>query len=104
MDDVICFHRLTKEECYKIADILLGKISERLAGMKIGLQINSAAKKAVLDKGYNEEYGARPLKRTVEKEIADKISTEIIRGNLREGDTVVVDYMNDEFVFFKTRG
>ncbi|MBO7377356.1 MAG: ATP-dependent Clp protease ATP-binding subunit [Clostridia bacterium] len=104
VDDVICFHRLTKEECYKIADILLGKISERLAGMKIGLQINSAAKKAVLDKGYNEEYGARPLKRTVEKEIADKISTEIIRGNLKEGDTVVVDYMNDEFVFFKTRG
>ncbi|MBP5308143.1 MAG: ATP-dependent Clp protease ATP-binding subunit, partial [Clostridia bacterium] len=101
VDDVICFHRLNKEECMQIAEILLEKVRKRLEKLNISLLVTPSAKRAVLDLGYNEEYGARPLKRTVEKEISDGISVEIIKGRLREGDAVTVDYINGEFCFEK---
>ena len=103
VDDVICFHRLTREECAEIADILLSKVEKRLANLNISLYVTPSAKKAILDLGYNEEYGARPLKRTVEREISDRISAEIIKGYLREGDGVTADYISGEFCFVKSK-
>ena len=101
VDDVICFHRLTKEECVQIAEILIGKLKKQLKEKNILLTVSPAATRALLDEGYNEEYGARPLKRTVQKELADKISVEIIKGHLKSGDTLVVDYLGGELCFAK---
>ncbi len=103
IDDVICFHHLTKEECLRISDILIDKLKKQLKEKNIALTVSSSAKRALLDEGYNEEFGARPLKRAVQKELEDKISMEIIKGNLKEGDSVVVEYLGGEFCYLKNK-
>ena len=85
----------------QIAEILIGKLKKQLKEKNILLTVSPAATRALLDEGYNEEYGARPLKRTVQKELADKISVEIIKGHLKSGDTLVVDYLGGELCFAK---
>ena len=101
VDDVICFHRLGKEECMKIADILIDKLKKRLEEKNILLTVAPSAKRALLDEGYSEEYGARPLKRAVQRELADKISIEILKGSLKEGDSVTVESLGGDFCFVK---
>ncbi len=101
IDDVICFHSLSREECGKIADILVRKLAARLAEKKIYFQMTPAAVQALIDQGYSDEYGARPLRRVIQKEFEDKISLEIIRGNLREGEGVSVDFRGGEYRFSK---
>ena len=103
VDDVICFHRLSKEECVKIADILIEKLKKQLKEKNILLTVSPAAIRALLDEGYNEEYGARPLKRTIQRELTDKISVEIIKGNLKSGDTLVVDWLGGELCFARRK-
>ena len=99
IDDVICFHRLTKEECLTIAEILISKLQKKLEAKGMGLKVTQAAKKAITDLGYNEENGARPLKRTINHEITDRISTEIISGKIKTGDVIVVDNVSGTFYF-----
>ena len=92
VDDIICFHRLTKEECKKIAEIQINKLKAKLKEKNISFTVSPAAMDAVLAEGYSEEYGARSLKRTVEKELSDKISTALITGELCENSNVTVGY------------
>ncbi len=103
VDDVICFHYLSREECLQIADILIDKLKKQLKQKDIMLTVSSAAKKAILAEGYSEEYGARPLRRTVQKVLSDRISAEIIKGALKEGEGVTVDYIGGEYCFVKDR-
>ncbi len=97
--DIIVFHKLEKEDTAKIADIMLASLKKRLAIMEIGMEITPSAMDLIVEKGYDNNYGARPLKRVIQKNIEDKLSEEILRGTLVANSTVVIDAYDGEFIF-----
>ena len=100
MDDVIVFHRLSKADCAKIGGKIVDSLAKRLLEQRgITLNISSRALEKLVDEGYDSEYGARPLKRTVQRRIEDRLSEEILLGNVKNGDTVLVDYDGTTFNF-----
>ena len=90
IDDIIPFRKLTKEECGKIVGLLLEGLKKRLLAMNVTLTVDVSAEKVILDHGYNPEYGARPLKRTISREVEDLLSNAIIDGRIRSGDAIVL--------------
>lgn len=101
IDDIIVFHKLTKEETGKIAEILLSNLRRRLSLLDVKMEISPEAMDLIVEKGYDDNYGARPLKRVLQRQIEDKLSEEILRGNLSESSTVVIKAADGEFVFEK---
>ena len=101
IDDIIVFNKLNKDETAKIATILLESLRKRLALMEVGLEISDEAMELIIEKGYDSNYGARPLKRVLQRYIEDKLSEEILLGNLEEKSTIQVDARDGEFVFNK---
>ena len=101
IDDIIVFQKLTKEETAQIANILLSNLRKRLAVMEVKLEITNSAMDLITEKGYDNDYGARPLKRVLQRYIEDKLSEEILRGELQENSTVQIDALGQEFVFNK---
>jgi len=100
LDDVIVFHPLSKDEATQIAEKILGGLYKRLKEQRgISLYVTSAALRAVVEEGYDSEYGARPLKRAVRKEIEDRLSEEILIGRIKNGQRVCVDYVGGKMVF-----
>jgi len=91
IDDIIIFDRLSEEELKKIVEIQLRRLVRRLENQKITLELSDAAKAFVASHGYDPVYGARPLKRAVQKYILDPLSLEILEGKIREGQTIRVD-------------
>ena len=91
--------KLTKENAALICDKLLMGLGKRLEAKKIRLSVTAAAKQRIVDEGYSDEYGARPLKRTVQKLIEDGLSEELLRGTLHSG-TVIVDSRDGKIVFY----
>jgi len=101
IDDIIVFHKLGKEETAKIAELFLKSLKKRLAVMDVELEITPEAMDLIIEKGYDNAYGARPLKRVVQRYIEDKLSEEILRGELRNKSVVSVGVVDGEFVFDK---
>ncbi len=99
IDDIIVFHKLEKEETAQIAEILLSSLRKRLAVMDVTLEITPEAMSWVVDKGYDSNYGARPLKRVIQRHIEDKLSEEILKGEVKNNSTVIIDEENGELVF-----
>ena len=99
IDDIIVFHKLTKEETGKIAELLLSSLRKRLAVLDVKLEISDGAMDLIVEKGYDENYGARPLKRVLQRYIEDKLSEQILRGKLSEKSVVYIDAIDGEFVF-----
>ncbi len=99
IDDIIVFHKLEKEDTAKIAEMLLSSLRKRLALMEITLEITPSAMDLITEKGYDSNYGARPLKRVIQRNIEDKLSEEILRGKVKENSRVVIDAVDNEFVF-----
>jgi ATP-dependent Clp protease ATP-binding subunit ClpC len=99
LDDIIVFRRLTKEEAGVICDKLISGLSKRLQDKKIQLQITAAARSGLVQEGYSEVYGARPLKRVIRKRIEDPLAEELLSGRIREGQTVRIDCISGKFVF-----
>ena len=99
LDDIIIFRKLTKEEtgliCRKIIEGLRARLKER----NIGFELTPAAMEKLIDEGYSDEYGARPLKRVVQKRIEDRLSDEILAGRVLGGEKVTVDVKDGNFVF-----
>ena len=99
LDDIIIFRKLTKEEtgliCRKIIEGLRARLKER----NIGFELTPAAMDKLIDEGYSDEYGARPLKRVVQKRIEDRLSDEILAGRVLGGEKVTVDVKDGSFVF-----
>jgi ATP-dependent Clp protease ATP-binding subunit ClpB len=91
IDDIIIFDRLTEEELKKIVEIQLKRLVRRLENQKITLELSDAAKAFVASHGYDPVYGARPLKRAIQKYILDPLSMDILEGKIREGQRVSVD-------------
>ena len=101
IDDIIPFRKLTKEECGKIVKLLLDGLKKRLEGMNVTLTVDVTAEDFILERGYNPEYGARPLKRTISREVEDLLSNAIIAGKLRSGDEIVIYADNEGIKFAK---
>jgi ATP-dependent Clp protease ATP-binding subunit ClpC len=92
IDDVIVFNSLGKDEIFKIIDIELGFLFGRVNSLGYKIELTLAAKEFIAEKGYDSQFGARPLKRAIQKYLEDPIAEEILKGELAEGDTMEVDY------------
>ncbi len=99
LDDIIIFRKLTKEEAGKICYKIIESLSARLKDKNISLNITDAAMDKILDEGYNDMFGARPLKRVVQKRVEDRLSDEILSGHILSGEVVTVDVKDGEFTF-----
>ncbi|MEO8934740.1 MAG: ATP-dependent Clp protease ATP-binding subunit, partial [Xanthomarina sp.] len=91
IDDVIVFNALEREDINKIIDIELDKLVERIKSLDYTLKLSDSAKDYIADKGFDKQYGARPLKRAIQKYVEDKLAEEIINSNIQAGDTIIMD-------------
>ncbi|TVZ51460.1 ATP-dependent Clp protease ATP-binding subunit [Dokdonia sp. Hel_I_53] len=91
IDDVVVFNALEREDIHKIIDIELEKLYKRIKGLGYDLTLSDKAKDYISEKGFDKEYGARPLKRAIQKYIEDALAEEIITSKLKEGDTIFMD-------------
>jgi ATP-dependent Clp protease ATP-binding subunit ClpC len=92
IDDVIMFNPLTKEHIYQIIDIELKGLYERVNSLNYKLKISTAAKDYIAEKGYDVQFGARPLKRAIQKYLEDEMAEVIIKASVVEGDTISVGF------------
>ena len=99
IDETIIFHNLSQEQLGEIVDIQVERLARRLAEKNIDLVLSQSAKAFVAEKGYDPVYGARPLKRVIQKIIENELSLEILNGNIREGDRVSAERKDDRIVF-----
>ena len=99
VDEIIVFDSLTKEQLLEIIDLLLKETSHALSEKDIGFEISYEAKQFILEKGTDLKYGARPLRRTIQKYIEDEISEMILRGQLISGNTVKVEFNDNNLTF-----
>jgi len=90
IDDIVVFHQLTPEEIITIVDLMLAKLDERLRDKDMGLELTQPAKDLLAKKGYDPVLGARPLRRTIQREIEDVLSEKILFGEVRPGQIVLV--------------
>nr|WP_303772430.1 ATP-dependent chaperone ClpB [Actinomyces oris] len=91
LDDIIVFEALSKEELGEIVDIQLARIAKRLTGRRLSLEVTDAARSWLADEGYDPAYGARPLRRLVQREIGDRLARMLLAGEVLDGQRVVVD-------------
>jgi len=91
VDDIVVFHQLTPKEIIAIVDLMLAQVDERLKDRDMSLELTPAAKQLLADRGYDPVMGARPLRRTIQREIEDALSEKILYGELRAGHVVKVD-------------
>jgi len=99
VDEIIIFDRLSEDDLKKIVEIQLRRLTKRLEQQKIALELTDAAKALLGREGYDPVYGARPLKRAIQKEILDPLSLDILEGKFHEGQTIRVDAKNDALSF-----
>ena len=98
IDGIVVFHPLNKEHIRSIVDLMLQITIEQLAEKDVKLEVTEAAKDLLGEKGFDEVFGARPLRRTIQDMVADKLSEDLLRGRFRSGDTIVVDAVDGEIV------
>ncbi|MEN8816596.1 MAG: ATP-dependent Clp protease ATP-binding subunit [Nonlabens sp.] len=96
IDDVIVFNALEREDIHKIIDIELAKLFSRIKDLGYHLDLSETAKDYIVDKGFDKEYGARPLKRAIQKYIEDTLAEEIVNSQLVEGDSIFMDFDKDK--------
>ncbi len=98
IDGVVVFHPLTKEHIRKIVDLMLVTVTQQLAEKGVKLEVTEAAKDFLGEKGYDEVFGARPLRRVIQDMVENKLSEELLRGKFQPGGTAVVDLEGEEIV------
>jgi ATP-dependent Clp protease ATP-binding subunit ClpB len=101
IDEIIFFHALGREHMKRIIDIQIGGLTRRLAERKIHVTLTDAAKEQLVREGYDPAYGARPLKRSIQRRVLDPLAMRVLEGDFLEGDTVVVDAGPDALTFTK---
>lgn len=101
VDDIIVFNKLSQDEIKQIASKMLDTLAKRLEGIDIKISFTDEAVTAIADKGFDDAYGARPLRRAIQSEIEDKLSEKILEGEIEKGTAVVCDFKDGEFVFSK---
>ena len=98
LDEIILFKPLTKDNIGSIVDLMVKELNDRLADQELSLELTNAAKKDVIDNGYDPVYGARPLKRYLQKYVETLTARKILSGEVHTGDTLVLDVENGEYV------
>ena len=101
VDEMIVFHSLEKEHLRKIVSLMSNELTKRLQEQDIELSLTDEAKQKIADEGYDPEYGARPLRRALQKHVEDRLSEELLKGEILTGGTVVIDVVDGEFVVKK---
>jgi ATP-dependent Clp protease ATP-binding subunit ClpC len=98
VDEMIVFHSLEKEHLKDIVTLMGATLTKRLKEQEIELELTEAAKDRIAKVGYDPEYGARPLRRAIQKHIEDRLSEELLKGTVLTGQNVVFDVEEEEFV------
>ncbi|MFY9231425.1 MAG: NDP-hexose 4-ketoreductase, partial [Candidatus Nanopelagicales bacterium] len=96
IDDVIVFHQLTETEIIEIVDLMVASLEHRLEEQDMGIEITDAAKALLAHRGYDSSLGARPLRRTIQRDIEDPLAEKLLFGDLNPGSIVVVDVATDD--------
>jgi ATP-dependent Clp protease ATP-binding subunit ClpC len=99
VDEIIVFHELSEEQLRGIVDLMVKDLQKRLEERKLGVELTEAAKSWLAQEGYDPVYGARPLRRLIERQVENPLSTKILRGEVGEGDRVVVDFVDGVLTF-----
>ncbi len=103
VDEIILFHKLTKQDLLKIVDIQLSYLASRLAEKKIEIDVTEPARKWLAEHGYDPSYGARPLKRLIQKEIENPLAIKLLAGEFRENSTIEIDVKDSNLVFTRVK-
>jgi ATP-dependent Clp protease ATP-binding subunit ClpC len=101
LDDVIVFRSLTKPDLIEILNIEISKVVARLKNKNIALTLDEKAMEFLVQKGYDPNYGARPMRRAVERFLEDPLAEELLKGNVHENDPIQVTLENDKLVFIQ---
>jgi ATP-dependent Clp protease ATP-binding subunit ClpC len=101
LDDIIVFHELSREQLGSIVELMIKDLQKRLAERKLKLELTESAKTWVADAGFDPVFGARPLRRAIERYIENPLSSRLLSGEYKEGDTVTINLEEDELVFRK---
>jgi len=99
VDEVIVFDVLTKEQLNTIVDLMLQEVMQNTAEKGINITVSTAAREALVEKGYSPKFGARPLRKKIQHHIEDELAERYLRGEIREGSSVHVDYTDNQFTF-----
>ena len=97
---MIVFNKLTEDNCYDIADIIVNDLIKRMQNQGSFLTVENSAMEVIVKQGYSQTYGARPIKRAVSRLVEDLLSDAIIEGDIKKGDKIVV-YAEDEIIKYK---
>ena len=103
IDEIIFFHTLSMAHMTTITDIQIRALLKRLEERKIHVELTAAAKRFVVSEGYDLRYGARPLKRTIQRRVLDPLAMRVLQGDFHEGDHITVDVGDNGLVFDKTK-
>ena len=103
VDEVIIFKALSKEVILQILDIQIDELRERLGVRGIGIEVEKGAKSELVERGYDPVYGARPLKRVLQRDVENPLALSILEGEYAEGDTVIVDVSEKNELVFKKK-
>ena len=98
IDEIIVFHQITRDQMKRIVEIQVNRLRPRLADRHIALHLSDAAKDLLATEGYDPQYGARPLKRVIQKEVENRVARGILDGTIRDGDTVEIDAPDGKLV------
>ncbi len=99
IDEIVVFKKLDKESLFKIADLMFASLEKRLESREISAHITQSAKDYIVSEGYDADYGARPLRRTLQRLVEDKLSEKLIRAEISSGDKVTIDFDGNNLVF-----
>jgi ATP-dependent Clp protease ATP-binding subunit ClpC len=99
LDDMIVFHQLERNDLVKIVDLEVAKVIKRVRARDIKVHLDPTAVEFLIDKGYDPTYGARPMRRAVEKYLEDPLADQLLRGHIKPGDTLEVHAAGDQLAF-----
>jgi ATP-dependent Clp protease ATP-binding subunit ClpC len=103
VDEIVVFHSLTREHLRQILEVMVQEMQKQLTEQKIGLEVTREARESLIEQGYDEKYGARPLRRTLQKLVEDPLSVDILKGRFKAGATVVVDCKDGKTIAFRPK-
>ena len=101
IDEIVIFDSLEQEQIYQILDLMISEVQERLNSKSIQISISDSAKSFIVDNWYDSNFGARPLRRAIQKELESELAKRVLAGEIVEGETIFVDIDHDTLVFSK---
>jgi ATP-dependent Clp protease ATP-binding subunit ClpC len=102
LDETIVFHALTSSEIFQIVDLMVERVGKQVHQQGMELTLSLEAKELIAKEGFDPTYGARPLRRAVQRMIEDPLAEEILAGNFKDGDVILADVKDGDVVFVKT--